>query len=499
MLMGGALGFCTLLVASGVGVVMLNRSIGRERDAQARQAEFKQLGQDLAAASDFLTDQMRRYVQAGDKRFSDAYWREVRETKTRDRVVSRLTELGARPEELALIEQAKKNSDGLIKTEDAAERAAQAKDFETARGLMFGDTYDAAKAKIAGPLKEFQERLNKRAEAESAQSRASTMFLQKAILVTLALALAATVAGAWVLMRKVSAALRQVAADLRQQLAGVDGQSVQLAGASQALAQGAGEQAASLEETSSALEEISSMTKKNAATAESANRVSSESRQAAAQANAAMEKMSGAIDQIQKSATETSKILKTIDEIAFQTNLLALNAAVEAARAGEAGKGFAVVAEEVRNLATRSADAARTTAGLIEGSVQAARNGVALSTDVAKALADITAAAATVDGLVGEIAASSREQTQGIAQVNVAVAQIDKVTQRNATAAEETASAAEELQAQTRSILRVVDDLAGRRGGDGDGDGDGGHPTAPGQRQPGSVPGRSIVARAAAA
>jgi methyl-accepting chemotaxis protein len=461
VLTGAAVGFCVLLLASGGGVVMLNRSIDRERATHERQAEFKQLALDLAGASDYLTDQMRRYVQAGDKKFSDNYWREVRETKTRDRVVGRLKELGALPEELALIEEAKNNSDALIRTEDAAEKAAQAKDFETARRLMFDEAYDSNKAKIAGPLGEFQKRLNDRAAAEADASRRSTEALQKAILGMLAAALVATLVGSWFLLRKVSAALRQLAGDLRVRLAEVDGQSVQLAGSSQTLAQGASEQAASLEETSSALEEITSMASKNAETAQTASAVSAESSQTATRANAAMEKMVGAIGEIQRSADQTAKILKTIDEIAFQTNLLALNAAVEAARAGEAGKGFAVVAEEVRNLAMRSAEAAKNTASLIEGSVQAARNGVALSADVATALTDITTSASKVDKLVGEIAASSQQQTQGIGHVNTAMAQIDKVTQRNATAAEETASAAEELRNQTQSILAVVAQLSG--------------------------------------
>jgi methyl-accepting chemotaxis protein len=462
LLTAGA-GFCVLLVASGGAVVLLNRGIEKERAAGERQAEFKQLGTDLAAASDYLTDQMRRYVQFGDRRFADNYWREVKETKTRDRVVARLKELGATPEELGLIEQAKNNSDALIRTEDAAEKAVAAKDFATARQLMFDEAYDANKARIGGPVGEFQKKLNDRAATEAAASRASTEFLQRLIMGTLATALLATVVGSWLLLRKVSAALREVARDLRQRLAEVDGASGQLAGSSQTLAQGASEQAASLEETSSALEEISSMTKKNAETAHAASAVAAESRLSAGRGNEAMGKMVSAIEEIRRSAGETSKIIKTIDEIAFQTNLLALNAAVEAARAGEAGKGFAVVAEEVRNLAMRSAEAAKNTASLIEGSVRAAHNGVSLSADVAAALTEITASASRVDGLVGEIAASSREQTQGIGQVNAAVGQIDHVTQRNATAAEETASAAEELRNQTLGILRVVDDLASDR------------------------------------
>ena len=157
--------------------------------------------------------------------------------------------------------------------------------------------------------------------------------------------------------------------------------------------------------------------------------------------------------------------MKAIDEIAFQTNLLALNAAVEAARAGEAGKGFAVVAEEVRNLAMRSSEAAKNTSGLIEESVVNSRSGVTISNEVAATLTQITGSVAKMHSLVGEIAASSREQAQGIEQINTAVAQMDKVTQSNAAGAEESASAAEELSSQAVQLTAVVNELAALVGG----------------------------------
>jgi len=232
--------------------------------------------------------------------------------------------------------------------------------------------------------------------------------------------------------------------------------SLQVSSASQSLAQGASEQAASLEETSSSLEEISSMTKKNADTAQQANVLSTEAKTASDNGNAAMAKMSTAIASIEKSATDTAKIIRTIDEIAFQTNLLALNAAVEAARAGEAGKGFAVVAEEVRNLAMRSAEAAKNTAALIEGSVQNAKSGVIIANEVAKSLSEITTASTKVNQLVAEIAGASAEQSQGVGQVNQAIQQMDKVTQGNAAAAEESAASAEEMNSQSEQMRTVV-------------------------------------------
>ena len=201
------------------------------------------------------------------------------------------------------------------------------------------------------------------------------------------------------------------------------------------------------------------MTKQNADNAQQANTLASEARNAAKGGAESMQRMSRAIDDIQKSSDETAKIIKVIDEIAFQTNLLALNAAVEAARAGEAGKGFAVVAEEVRNLAMRSAEAAKNTANMIEESVKNSKNGVEISTEVSKALDEIVNGIAKTTDLVGEIAAASSEQAQGIDQVNTAVAQMDKVTQQNAANAEESASASEELSAQAEQMQSIVEEL----------------------------------------
>jgi len=238
----------------------------------------------------------------------------------------------------------------------------------------------------------------------------------------------------------------------------------QVSGSSQTLAQGASEQAAALEETTSALEEMSSMTKRNAEAAQQAAALSSEAQVCADKSRQAMGKMLTAIHDIEKSAGETAKIIKVIDEIAFQTNLLALNAAVEAARAGDAGKGFAVVAEEVRNLAMRSAEAAKNTAAMIEGSVSNSKSGVAIAAEVGKTLEEINAASSKVNNLINEIAAASREQAQGIEQVNSSVAQMDKVTQSNAASAEESASAAEELSSQASQLDEVVQQLGALAG-----------------------------------
>jgi methyl-accepting chemotaxis protein len=188
--------------------------------------------------------------------------------------------------------------------------------------------------------------------------------------------------------------------------------------------------------------------------------MASQARAAAEKGSAAMQRMSEAISKIKASSDQTAKIIKTIDEIAFQTNLLALNAAVEAARAGEAGKGFAVVAEEVRNLAQRSAQAAKNTADLIEGSQENANHGVAVSTEVEGILREVVEGVQKVADLIGEVSSASEEQARGIDQINTAVAQMDQVTQSNAANAEESASASEELSAQAREINDMVAALA---------------------------------------
>jgi methyl-accepting chemotaxis protein len=233
----------------------------------------------------------------------------------------------------------------------------------------------------------------------------------------------------------------------------------QVASSSQALAEGATEQASSLEETSSSLEQMSSMTKQNADNAKQANILATSANAAADKGAAAMSGMAKAIQEIKKSSDETAKIIKVIDDIAFQTNLLALNAAVEAARAGEAGKGFAVVAEEVRNLAQRSAEAAKNTSALIEGSQKNADNGVRATEEFTGILKEITTSIKKVSSLVSEVTAASEEQTQGIGQINAAMSQMDQVTQQTAANAEESSSASQELAAQAQQMQAIVVEL----------------------------------------
>ncbi|MCH7477249.1 MAG: MCP four helix bundle domain-containing protein [SAR324 cluster bacterium] len=264
---------------------------------------------------------------------------------------------------------------------------------------------------------------------------------------------------AFYLTRSITRPLRGIIQRMTAASDQVTSASNQVASSSQSLASGASEQAASLEETSSTLEEMSSMTRQNADNTKQADLLAGQARSSAEQGAGAMARMTGAINEIKVSSNQTAKIIKTIDEIAFQTNLLALNAAVEAARAGDAGKGFAVVAEEVRNLAQRSAEAARSTSDLIEDSQHKAEAGVGLAMEVERIFNEVNSAVEKVGNLLREVSTASEEQARGVEQVNIAVGEMDRVTQSNAANAEETASASENFSAQAVQLDEMMREL----------------------------------------
>ncbi len=258
---------------------------------------------------------------------------------------------------------------------------------------------------------------------------------------------------------KTNNTLRGISESLQQGADQTASSSSQLSAASRSLATGCSEQGASVTETGASLEEISAMIRATAENAEKAKDFANQARVAAQTGRLTMEEMTVAMKSIETSSLDVSKIVKNIDEIAFQTNILALNAAVEAARAGEAGAGFAVVADEVRSLAQRSAAAAKETAEKIEAAIASTQRGSKSCGNVGTSLAEIVDKVTEADTLVAEIAAAAKEQAQGIRQVGDAMTQMDKVTQGNASSAEQTSSAAEQLNAQARLLQDNVEQL----------------------------------------
>jgi len=288
---------------------------------------------------------------------------------------------------------------------------------------------------------------------------ASVNTARSTVYILIALFVVLVVAVLQLLFQSIARPLHTMAGGLMDIGGQINTSAQQFAEASQQLAQASSEQSAALEQTSSSIEEMAATTQQNSSSATKADGLMTEAHALIGQANNAMAELILSMEAISRSSQETSKIIKTIDEIAFQTNLLALNAAVEAARAGESGRGFAVVAEEVRNLSMRAAEAAKTTESMIETTVASVSVGSVLTDRTSAAFAAVAEKVARVAELVSHITAATREQAQGIGQINTAVAQIDRMTQHNAATSEETASASEELRVRADDMRRYIDDL----------------------------------------
>lgn len=328
-----------------------------------------------------------------------------------------------------------------------------------AAGNKLMGNFDEAAAALNGKLETFVSNQSLAGATTLASISASIEKLIVGVLVVGLLAVTVSLMVALMISKSITNPIKRITEGMGVGADQVASASGQVSSSSQSLAEGSSEQAAAIEETSASLEEMSAMTSQNADNAGQADSLMQEANQVVIAANNSMHELTVSMGAISKASEETSKIIKTIDEIAFQTNLLALNAAVEAARAGEAGAGFAVVADEVRNLAMRAADAAKNTATLIEGTVKKVNEGTNLVSSTNEAFGQVAASTSKVGELVAEIAAASTEQGQGISQVNTAVTEMDKIVQQNAASAEESASASEELNAQAEQMKVMVNDL----------------------------------------
>ncbi|MGL4208870.1 MAG: methyl-accepting chemotaxis protein [Candidatus Adiutrix sp.] len=430
--------------------------------------------------SSMLTANVRAYVASGDIRYKNEYFRliEVRDGRA-PRPANAIVRPGAQipldslydiagfsDGEKKFLTEANNLSDKLTQLEVQAMSMLEnvsPLEIGTVRGkatlLLHDHNYHKALEDIQGPVIRFQQ-LRSEHFAEDWDYVNKLIFSVKFVLFFLVGLFSVLVVAAIVWLRKkVSNTLCAVADKLYSNAHSVDGASKTLSDAAQTLADGATGNAASQEEAIATLEELSSMTSRNADNAADANTLMMKAIEAMHRAHTSMGDVVLAMDKVSVSGNEISKIIKTIDEIAFQTNLLALNAAVEAARAGEAGAGFAVVADEVRNLAIRAADAAKSTAELIATTITSIDSGSGMVKDAADNFKVMQEHSSKVGELVSNVAQASQEQAHGLHQMNQTMGQMDKVTQSNAASAEEASAVAIQMSSESEFLLETVQEL----------------------------------------
>ena len=399
-------------------------------------------------------------VFAGDRETLERLKNETAEARSKlDQAMKSLENLMLTPTEKALLE-----SYNGIRSQSKSVNNQVAELIASGKTAEAEDLLDAqADPLMRESLNKLEELIKVADENNDVESRATTKTFATAFQVLIVLAVVGILlgfAGTSFITQSIARPMNSMATRIGESAGQVAAASHQLSASASQLSQGSAEQAAAIEETSSTLQESASMMAQNSTNTKQAADLSEKAKESANKGSAEMKQMMESIQEIKKSSDQIAKIIKVIDDIAFQTNILALNAAIEAARAGEAGMGFAVVAEEVRNLAGRSAQAAKDTTAIIEANIQLSGNGVAVAGKVQDSLNEITLQSKKVSELMGEIAAASQEQVQGIEQVNISMSQVESVTQQNAANAEESASAAEALNAQAESMKQIVRELS---------------------------------------
>ncbi|MEQ8395505.1 methyl-accepting chemotaxis protein [Thalassobaculum sp.] len=493
-LLNGAIVGAILL--AGGSVVLFDRAVDVERHALARQAEFKQLGNDLARASDYLTDEARRYVQFGDKRHLDNYWHEVKKTKTRDRVVSRLKELGAPQAEIDLIEQAKKNSDALIKTEEAAMLAVSEGRFDAARTLMFDENYDRNKQVIVDPLNAFQMAMNDRAALEVQTAASKTRLFMGIMVGTLAIAAAMVLGALYVyVVRRVVKPIEEMTVTMGV-LAGGDksvrvpnlGRADEVGAMADALEvfranmiradELAVEQASEREARDRRTQEIEKLTAdfdrlvtavlgevaeattqmqttatSMASIAEETNRqslaVASASEQASANVQtvaAAAEELSSSIGEISRQVSQSATVASKASDDANRTNVHVEGLAEAAQKIGEIVNLIQDIAEQTNLLALNATIEAARAGDAGKGFAVVASEVKSLANQTAKATEDIGQQVSDIQMATGEAVAAIKGIAGTVGEINVIATTI--------------ASAVEEQEAATREISRNVQDAA---------------------------------------